>query len=194
MDSLAEQVMVKILAQEMAMPPDSVWIRDQNRLIPNDDRLYIIVGMANSTPISATVETISSEQGMTEIQKVVGRDEIQIDIMSRGNEALLRRYEILTALRSIYSQQMQEKNNFRIFRLPVNFVNTSEAEGGSRLNRFSVTIPCHVWYKKEKVLSTPNGDYYNDFTQRVDDDHSIETNEGIIEFEIKEGDEPDTAV
>ena len=193
-NGLAEQIIVNILKQEMALDAGQIWIRDQNKQFPKDDRLYLIVGMVNSQPISATNEIVSSDTGMTEKQKIVSRDDIQIDIVSRSNDAITRRYEILAALASVYSQQMQEKNQFKVFRIPVNFSNTGDAEGGSRLNRFSVTIPCHVWYIKEKVLSSPNGDYYNDFTQRVDDEKTIGTPHGIVQFEIKQGDVPNNAV
>ena len=44
-----------------------------------------------------------------------------------------------------------------------------------------------MWYKKETVLNEEY-DYYDDFTQRVDDAKTIGEAEGLIEFEIK-GDE-----
>lgn len=185
---LAEQVIVGILTQEMGLPQDNVWVRDQNKQIPPDTQLYITVGMVDSKVLSVvdTVISTDSPDGMKEIQQVQTVDQIQIDIFSSTTEAIFRRWEILAALSSIYSVQQQEASYFKIYKIPRNFVNTSETEGGSRLNKFSMVISASVWYYKEKVLSTPNGDYYNDFDTRVDDEVSIGTDEGIIEFNISE--------
>ncbi|TDE17713.1 hypothetical protein [Dyadobacter psychrotolerans] len=184
MNSLAEQIIINILTAEMGLTADQIWIRDQNKVMPKDKKLYVIVGMVDSQPFSITRETYSVPAGMMEVQKVITRENIQIDILSRDTSAILRRYEILAALKSIYSQQQQELNSFKIYGLPMSFVNSSDAEGSSQLNRFSVVIPCHIWYRKEKLLT--GYDYYNDFDTRVDDDKSIETPTGIIEFNITE--------
>lgn len=254
MDSLPEQILVDILTEEMDMPPNSVWVRDQNRLIPNDDGLYIIIGMVDSKPMSNTTTMIQNnalvqgtqnyfsddvqtksyfsdddetvryvsdggtpaqqnvdyfsdrqftkiyfsddaqtlryisgsqpEIDQVQLSTVQTCDNIMISILSRDTQALTRRWEIIAALQSIYSQQQQEANSFKIFRLPLNFVNASSAEGGSNINRFSITVPCFVWYKKEKVLTATGGDYYDDFTTRVDDEKTIGTPKPLFEFEI----------
>ena len=131
---------------------------------------------------------------MIETNEVQARETIQIDILSRSNDALMRNWEIIAALKSIFSQQTQEANDFKIFRIPQSFVNTSSAEGGSQLNRYTLTFPAFVWYRKAKVLTNAGingGDYYDDFRQRVDDEKSIGTTVPIIQFEInQEGIEP----
>ena len=112
------------------------------------------------------------------------QENIQIDVVSRSNDALTRTWEVIAAMNSIYSQQQQELNNFKIFRLPRSFVNASYAEGGSQLNRYTLLIPCMVWYRKDMVISSPLGDYFNDFTTRTDDDKTIGTTTPIAQFEI----------
>ena len=99
-----------------------------------------------------------------------------------------RNWQVVAAMQSFYSQQQQELNNFKIFRIPQSFLNTSSAEGGSNINRFSITVPCFVWYRKDTILNSPLGDYYDDFTTRVDDEQTIGTDTPIAEFEIT----PDT--
>lgn len=192
--TLAEQIVIDILKSEMEIPNDDIWIRDQNRKIPPDDRLYVIVGMIDSAGMSS--KTFMDERTtpqpdpdpplveQIEINRVQLRENVQIDILSRSNAAITRRWEILAALRSIYAQQKQEENYFKIFRMPSNFVNTSNAEGGSQLNRYTVTVPCFVWYKKEKVLAPDGDQYYDEFRTRVDDEKTIGTPDGIFEFTI----------
>ncbi len=188
MDTLVSQVIINILQQEMGIASDRIWIRDQNRNIPTDNGIFIIVGMIEAHPI-CNVTTMASEASVEhQITEVQMQEFIQIDIMSRNNEALRRNWQVVAAMQSFYSQQQQELNNFKIFRIPQSFLNTSGAEGGSNINRFSITVPCFVWYRKDTVLNSPLGDYYDDFTTRVDDEQTIGTDTPLIEFEIT----PDT--
>lgn len=167
------------------MPPDSVWIRDQSHIIPNDNGLYIVVGQTDLKPQSVGSYLINNTDGsVTEEQRVQAYEKQQIDIFSRDVTALKRRVEILMALQSFYSQQQQEIYSFRIFQIPQNFINTSDTEGGSRINRFSITIVCATWYKKDKLMTQAGGDYYDDFSTRVDDEETIGTDTPLIEFEI----------
>ncbi len=188
MDSLVVQVIINILGEEMCLDADRIWIEGQNRLIPPDKGLFVVVGLSNAKPFGNTTymtsETVNNTVVQHEINEVVQCEEIQIDILSRSNEAIFRNWEVVAAMQSIYSQQQQELNNFKIFRIPKNVVKTSGAEGGSNINRFTITVAAFVWYRKDKILSSPLGDYYDDFTQRVDDDVTIGTNNPIAEFEI----------
>lgn len=178
-----EQILVDILRQELELDANNVWIQDENRTIPTDEGLYIVVGLGVGKPISS-VNSFDSETG-NEIQELIASENIQIDIFSRSTDLIKRRWEIALALHSVLSRQQQEKNNFKIFKNPTSFINASGAEGGSNIIRYTATVVCHVWYRKEKVLQSLDGDYYDDFNQRVDDSVSIETPHGIIEFEIE---------
>lgn len=194
-ESLASQVIIDILNEEMKMPANAVWLREQNRTIPNDNGLYIAVGlvsaqtMGNTTEMQTLLNPDTGESAQYEINTVQQQESIQIDIFSNaidpatGNPtslAMLRNWEIIAALQSFYSQSLQEKNNFKIFRIPRSFIDTSSAEGGSMLQRFSITIMAFVWYRKQKL----SGNYYDDFTVRVDDEKTIATDSPLIEFEI----------
>ncbi len=185
---LTAQLIINILTQEMQLHPDQIWVEDQTRKIPDGKGLFLTVGMADDRPISNTTymesQTVDAVTTQHEINKVIASEDMQIDIFSRSNEATFRRMEIIMALQSIYAQQIQELYNFKIFKIPRSFVKTSAAEGGSNLNRYTITVPCFVWYIKDKVLATPLGDYYDDFTTRVDDENTIGTNTPLIEFEI----------
>lgn len=184
MDRLASQLIIDILKEEMQIPNDDIWIRDQNKKIPNDDGLYMIVGMVDAVPLSGGSRMTEFEGDVVEETSVQLRENIQIDIVSKSNDAILRRWEIMAGLRSIYSKQKQEEYGFKVMRLPNSFVNSSVAEGGSQLNRYSVVIGCMVLYKKIKILDPDNSDYYDDFDARVDDKNTISEDDGLIEFNI----------
>lgn len=191
---LAAQVIIDILNKEMQMPKNSVWLREQNKTIPNDNGLYIAVGMvtaqtiSNITEMKTLVEPGTNTERQYEINTVQQQEAIQIDVLSSAvnNYALLRNWEVIAALQSFYSQRLQEQNKFKIFRIPRSFLDTSSAEGGSMLQRFTITVMAHVWYTKQK----PFGDYYDDFTIRADDEKTIGTDTPLLEFEINKNTPP----
>src|SRR5580698_9050980 len=148
MNPIAEQIIVNILNEELNLPADHCWIRNQNKVIPPFEDLFIVVGMTDSKVIGN--DNILNAENLTETQNVITIDNIQIDMLSRNLEALTRRWEVIAALQSYYSEQLQEKYNFRIYQIPHSFTNTSFAEGGSQLNRYTIVIPCQVWYSKIK--------------------------------------------
>ena len=190
MNSLAEQIIIDIIKSEMNLPNNQVVVRDMNFKIPQDQKVYVVVGMIDTQVYSAksptlkTVPVPPNGEAVYEVQETQLNEYIQVDILSRSNQAILKKNDVILALNSIYAKQAQEKNDFKMARLPRSFVNSSYAEGGSILNRFSLSFSCLTWYRKEKLLSATGGDYYDDFDTRVDDEKTIGTPKGIIEFNI----------
>lgn len=191
MDKPTEEVFVDVIRDFMGLSQGSVWIRDQNRKLPPDNGLYIIVGMVDSRPYSGKSEMetryttgANPEPYQIQVTSTQVRENIQIDILSRSNQAILRKNDVYLALNSFASKQSQEKYAYKIARIPTNFVNTSAAEGGSNINRFTMTVPCLVWYEHERVMQPNDGLYYDQFKTRVDDEKTIGTPDGIFEFEI----------
>lgn len=194
MQKLAEQILLDIIKNQMSLDNDRAFVRDQNVKIPPDDQIFVIAGIlpgAQVMGVATTPEVITITprppalpyETIKEVQQVIMMEDIKIDILSRNEDAIFRRWEIIAALASTYSQQKQEENSFKIFKVPSSFLNTSGSEGGSNLNKFSITVACQVWYRKEYMIK--GYDYYDDFNTRVDDEISIGTPHGIIEFEIK---------
>lgn len=224
MDKLPSQIIADAIRRYMRLGTNDIWLRDQNRDIPEDDGLYVVVGLVNSTDMSAEssirqaqdqdwdtargcwdvagqvydyslqpvrydapgqvwdkIGQTFDQQAIAVVETIrVQRSEIiQIDILSRGNDILSRNWEIVGALRSIYCQQQQEKYNFKIMRLTRGLVNTSSAEGGSELNRYTITIPVFVWYMQETLLAPDGETYYDSFGVRVDDEQTIGSKEPL---------------
>lgn len=190
MEKMASQIIVDILRTELGLPQSHVWLDELNYNIPIDESLMISVGVVSVQPMGAksSLKT-DDDEDVYEVIQTVQREDINIDIMSRSATVLLRKWEIIGALNSIYAQQMQEKYRFKIAKIPTSFVNTSLAEGGSQLARFTLSISCHVWYKKETLLAPDGKKYFDEFKTRVDDESTIGTENGIIEFTIDENTE-----
>ncbi len=185
MNKLPEQIILEILKNEMSLEDNQAWVGYQTQKIIPQTGLFVVVNNIDSRVVSvANTPSGDYADGMTQLIQSVMRENIQIDIFSRDNSALTRRGEVLLALGSVYSEQKQELEEFSIFKIPTTFVNTSSAEGGSNLNRFSIIVACHTWYRSEKVIQSP--DYYDNFSTRVDDEQTIGQENGLIEFNIEE--------
>lgn len=191
---IASQIIIDILNNEMMMPKNSVWLRQQNRTIPNDNGLYISVGMVASQTIgnNTSVELLNNpktnQPSYYEVNQLNQQEGIQVDIFSstEQNLALFRNWEVVAALNSFYALQQQEANNFKILRIPRSFIDTSSAEGGSMIQRYTITIMALVWYRKQKLL----GDYYDDFSVVANDEKTIGTPNPMLDFEITENSRP----
>lgn len=172
-----EEYIVDIIRKEMNLNQQNIWIHSQNRKIPpQSQELYVTVGCVDFLPISSKsrfkmVDATQTEPEYgTEVQTVYGRASVQIDILSRSREARIRRAELLMALNSYYSKEVQDKYQFRIFELPTRFLNTSSLEGGSEINRFSLIIRAMISEDKEKTTS-----YYDTFNAQIlAEDSSLE--------------------
>lgn len=182
-----EEYIVDIIRKEMNLNQQNIWIHSQNRKIPpQSQELYVTVGCVDFLPISSKSRfkyvdaTQTDPEFGQEIQTVYGRASVQIDILSRSLEARVRRAELLMALNSYYSKEVQDKHQFRIFELPARFINTSSLEGGSEINRFSLIIRAMI--SEDKTHKT---DYYDTFNAnlKIEDINvqSIELNDLQVE-------------
>ena len=165
------------MSAETSMRPATAEDWDQaNQVWDVDGQTYDISGFTNydrggenwDTP-NQTFDQLPPTQ--IEVNELVQQEWVQVDVCSKNMDAMIRNWEVIAAMNSFYSQSVQETNNFKIFRLPRGPINTSSAEGGSYLNRYTLTVPCFAWYRKETVMMA--GDYYDDFHTQVDDAHTL---------------------
>lgn len=157
------KVIADIIQTKMKLAAGRVMLYNQNYDIPKDDAIFIMVGEEDSYVFATSTNTGLNKDGVyEEINDAMIRSTVIIDVLSAGPEARERKHEIILALNSIYSQQMQEQNTMRIAQLPVGFVNTSEAEASQMLNRY--TIKFNIMYKK-KMSDTV--DYYDTFNKQI---------------------------
>lgn len=162
------QLICDIIARGMGLGKDQIWIYNQRRSIPEDKRLYVVVGIAglkaygnNNRNAWVTGPTgPSGETGPTYYQDQLSQymlETISIDLFSYTQEALQRYNEVMGSLRSTYSQQIQELNGLKIAELPISMNDVSFVEGAALIYRISITLP--VFRKYDMIL---NADYYDD--------------------------------
>lgn len=140
-----------ILLKELCIPSDRITIYNQKFIIPTTQqmRIYLEYKMAPKV-IASRNRFVNMGYTAQEQQDSNWMEEICIGIYSVDLEAVQRKEEVAMALHSIFSQQVQEKNSFKIFR-NVNIIPINEQEGTHRLYRFDIEVRVQAWYSKTKV-------------------------------------------
>jgi hypothetical protein len=143
-----------IIATGLGLAPDRVYIWNQKLFQPQDNGLYIALGVAYRKPFANVNRVING----IEYQDVSIMDHIDINVMSRAQVARTRSWEVIAALKSAYSRQQQAANAFRVASLPTGFVCLNNADGAGIPYRFTAGV--NVSYVESKQTAIP---YYDTF-------------------------------
>ena len=134
------QIIVDILKAVMQLDEDRVWVWNQREEIPKDKGLFIAVGMMGIVPFGSNSKPVSTVNGMQEQLSQQMQETITVNVYSYDTSAILRYPEVIGAMASTYSQNQQEKYQFRIAQVPSSVNDASFAEGGGILYRFDMTF------------------------------------------------------
>lgn len=156
----ALKILGEILRREMGLKDDQTVIANQEFRIPSDERLYLSVALLGGKTfgVSTRYEADPVTGELKESQGANRQEIVSILAYSKGSEARIRNWEIPVALKSTFSQQLQEKHSFHIGNVPTSMNDVSANEGAARLNRYSMTINLLVAYRKEAPV-----DYFTEF-------------------------------
>jgi len=152
------QLLCDILQTELGLADGRVYQWDQKINSPTDNDLFLALSVLNCKPFSNTREYDGSGAGLDVIQSTNFSATIQIDVISRGIAARDRKEEVLLALNSVYAEQQQELNSFRVFPLSQSFVNLSGIDGAAIPYRFSISV--NMQYAVVKTKAVP---YFDTF-------------------------------
>lgn len=147
----------QIIDHELNLPAGRVWAYNGNQDIPKDKDLFIILSFRQKTPYSNNTKYVDTDNGLNEVQTTNMSEDILISCISQNTQARDRAHEVLLALNSFYSQQIQEKNHFHISTIN-NIEDNSFIEATSNLNRFD--LDCKVLRAYEKIQAV---DFYDKF-------------------------------
>jgi len=155
----ASKVICDIIKNYMILDANQIWLYNQDYKIPNTLGLFVIIQFLGGRPSSISESFSDNISGGLQETLIVNMiNQYQIDIQSKNNDAKGRKEEIIMALNSTISQQMQEKYQFKIANITNTFSNTSLAEDPSMYTKFSININVFEWKNKTKDV-----DYYNQF-------------------------------
>lgn len=150
-------VIKQILDKEMQMPKGRVFAYNSNVDLPQDRKLFIVLHYTSKTPYSNNIRYENTPDGLVEHQTSNFVEDVLISLMSVNNEARDRGHEVLMALKSTFSQTLQEQNRIHIT-TQGDIIDKSFLEATSRLNRFDVRAKVYISYDK-----VTNVDYYDKF-------------------------------
>lgn len=155
-----------IIERELGLPNGRVYLWNQKIRPPKDDGLYVAVSVPVCRPFGNVRRAKSISEGLEARQWVNMQAMLGIDIISKTDEALHRKEEVLMALASHYSIQQQEKFSFKIADLPAfgHFRDLSQVDGAAIPYRYNISV--NVTYAATKNTEI---DYFEHF------DHSIIT-------------------
>ena len=163
-DYSTDAILCNIIQHEMGLTNNQIWIYDQNFEIPNTPGLFVVTYFESSKTLSNNNHWRPTDSGIIEYQSTIQVENLTINIFSKDRSSKQRKHEIILALNSIYSEQMQEKYAMRLFPINQSFNNASRAEGESMLNRYTVSVKLQRIYNK--VVT--GDDYFDKFEINVD--------------------------
>lgn len=155
------ELIKNIIDTEMELPTGRCFAYNNEEDLPKDNDLFVVLYYTSKTPYFNNNKYKEDTNGLKEIQQIGLREDIEIAICSRNLQARERSHEVLMALRLIYSQQIQEKEQVHISTIGDIFDN-SFLEATARINRFDIRISVIRSYEKIK-----NIDYYDKFSGSV---------------------------
>lgn len=135
---ITPKLICDIIQDAMSLNDDQIWIYNQRRSIPQDKRLYIVVGLISSRSYGNNGKFNSSTM---KIDVGVWMQElISIDLFSYTMEAQERVHEVIGSFQTTYSIQQQELYGLQIASIPLHITDTSASEGPTMLNRLSMSL------------------------------------------------------
>lgn len=149
------QLICDIIANQMGLNPNRVLLYDQKIFQTIDSGLWIALRVLKTKPFGNNVQYDTFGNS---IQTVNTQATLDIHIISRSTEALLRKEEVLMALRSQYAESQMELNCFWIGPTPVGFVDLSQIDGAAIPYHFVMTI--NTQFTISKTIASP---YYDSF-------------------------------
>jgi len=147
-----------ILQDQMSLTDDQIWIYNEKQDIPTDPGLHISVGQMGITPIGNNRKFL----GTTEKISQTYQETIAIEVFSKDTSALSALPQVLGALASTYSIQIQERYGFKISTVPTTVNDTSFLENTAIVYRLSITIRVIRAYEVTKDV-----EYYEHFENTI---------------------------
>jgi hypothetical protein len=151
-----------ILQEQMNLANGRLFIYNQDFKIPPISDLFVVVQYNSSDVMTNINKFVGEDLTMKEELTLLTTEKYTINLMSKNNDARLRKEEVLLALSSTFCEQQQEIYNIKIARNSNSFTNVSELEGAGMLNRFAIDIAIISWFKKEQEI-----EFYDNFTNSI---------------------------
>ena len=149
------KIVADVLAHELNLSQDRIFIYNDDRPLPKDDGVYIALCINSTTPFANNNRQLDVDSAYKEKISMNYKQKIIASVISNDNTARTLAYNAVMALSSIYSIQTQEKYGCHIAKIaPV--TDASFLEQTSRLTRMDIAISIIHWSEVKKEI-----DYFN---------------------------------
>ena len=112
------------------------YIYNNKILIPEDKKLFVVLGILNSEVIGNNLSYRTTEDKLIAITSTSFCTTYTIDIFSYDLSARQKQFEVINCLGSFQALQSQERNGYSIARIPNRFYDLSSLEASKMLNRY----------------------------------------------------------
>ncbi len=147
------KLFLEIIRAELALQEGQVYLWDQKIKIPNDQGLYVAVGVVSEKYYSnVNRKEDDGAGGLNQVQTANVKSMLSVDLISRGPAARDRKGELVLAFNSDYSRQIQQAHGFYVAKLPDSFVNLSVLDGAAIPYRFRINVNVHYAISKTKAV------------------------------------------
>ncbi len=152
------KILGDIIKNQLQLEDSQIMLAFEKYDIPATPGIYVALSYVSEKAIAnqSFFDPVSNHEMIdTTIHQLV-----QIDIMSFDSSARTRKTEVIAALASVFSEQMQEKYHFQIGRIPADMANAASLEETKILNRFTLNVALTALARLERWP-----DYYDTFGQ-----------------------------
>jgi len=146
------KVIADLLSNELELDSSRIFIYNDGRPLPKDKGLYIVISINNTQIFRNTdrfVKALDKEEFNQNFKQT-----IIVSCISQDSSARQMANEVVMALSSIYSEQLQERYACHIARVS-HITDASFLEKTDMLTRMDVSVNVLSWKKKIK-----NADYF----------------------------------
>lgn len=146
----------KIIQDNLELDDQHIYIFNQKYIMPTDKGLFVAVGIEGEQVINQGSDYKMDGGNYTQEQSLIKQGTLSIDVYSYDFSAIDKKDDVILALNSDMSQNMQDKYSFHIGTTPLSINDVSEQDGTKIINRFNITF--NIIYGKSK---SNKSDYYN---------------------------------
>lgn len=162
---ITAQIICNIIQQYLDLSDEQIWIYNQRRKIPPTEGLFIVVGLMSTVPYGNNLRfLVGSGSGLEQEISQMMQETLSINMFSYDLSAIERMPEVMGAMQSVYSEQIQEKYAMQIGVVPTNISDTSFVEASAILYRQTLTLRVLRAYSK-----ISQAEYFDDFKTDIYD-------------------------
>lgn len=136
---MALQLFCEIIAKKMGLAQNRVFLWNQKIFQPIDDDIYVAVDVSNQRMVGNNIGQVPGDPTRS-FQYSINVADVDVNVISRGPDALVKKELVVMALRSQYAETQQEANSFKIGRIPTGFRDLSAVDGTAIPWRFMFTV------------------------------------------------------